>query len=73
MEPPLALVWPDDSKFTRRCFRLLKEAHVKSRYCEHYKMREDELEWLFERVAILLDEVKALSEKRFNRICSRSV
>lgn len=52
-------VFPLDSRFARRCFQLLKRAYVEARYSKHYKITEEELDWLAERVELLL----ALTEK----------
>ncbi len=30
----------------RRCFELLKRVYIDARYSEHYKITEEELEWL---------------------------
>lgn len=49
----LADAWPRETKFERRCFELLREAYVKARYSEHYKITADELAWLSERVDVL--------------------
>jgi len=55
----LKKVFPQDSKFNRRCFELLKRAYVESRYSEHYSITEEELRWLAERV----DGLQILTEK----------
>lgn len=39
-------VFPQDTKFHRRCVELLKRAYVEARYSEHYSITEEELEWL---------------------------
>jgi len=49
----LADAWPRETKFERRCFELLREAYVKARYSKHYKISDDELAWLAERVEVL--------------------
>ena len=53
IDPRLAEAWPRESKFERRCFELLREAYVKARYSEHYKISGEELVWLSERVVVL--------------------
>lgn len=56
----LAEAWPRETKFERRCFELLREAYVKARYSEHYKISAEELAWLSERVdalRVLTDQV----------------
>lgn len=59
IDPRLAEAWPRDTKFERRCFELLREAYVKARYSEHYKIAGEELTWLSERVDVL----RGLSEE----------
>jgi predicted nucleotidyltransferase/HEPN domain-containing protein len=43
-------VWPRETKQDRRRFEKLKEAYVKARYSKHYRITEEELGWLGERV-----------------------
>lgn len=43
-------VWPEDSHRERAMFQKLKEAYTKARYSKHYKISEEELSWLGERV-----------------------
>ena len=42
--------WPRETKADRARFEKLKEAYVKARYSRHYRITEDELAWLGERV-----------------------
>lgn len=42
--------WPRELKADRSRFEKLKEAYVKARYSKHYKITEEELRWLGERV-----------------------
>lgn len=49
----LADAWPRETKFERRCFELLREAYVKARYSEHFKITAEQLAWLAERVDVL--------------------
>ena len=60
----LAEAWPRETKFERRCFELLREAYVKARYSEHYKISDEELTWLTERVQILRGLTIAVCEDR---------
>jgi hypothetical protein len=62
--PELIAAWPRDDKFSRRCFELLRQAYVNARYSPHYKVTEEELAWLGERVATLQGLVKAVCERR---------
>ncbi len=43
-------VWPEGSHRERAMFQKLKEAYTKARYSKHYKISEEELTWLGERV-----------------------
>ncbi|MFC0104422.1 HEPN domain-containing protein [Sphingopyxis terrae] len=56
-------VWPRDEKFARRCFELLQQAYVNARYSPHYKISDDELAWLVERIERLQTEVKTIAER----------
>lgn len=65
IDPRLADAWPRETKFERRCFELLREAYVKARYSEHYKISDEELAWLSERVAVLRNLTEEVCEARF--------
>ena len=43
-------IWPEGSRRERAMFQKLKEAYTKARYSRHYRISEDELTWLGERV-----------------------
>jgi len=43
-------IWPEANRRERAMFQKLKEAYTKARYSKHYKISEDELTWLGERV-----------------------
>lgn len=60
-------VWPRDEKFARRCFELLQQAYVNARYSKHYKITDDELEWLVGRIELLQSEVRSIAEKWLSR------
>ena len=64
VEPRLKEVWPRATKFERRCYELLREAYVKARYSRHYRISDDELEWLSGRVELLQRVVRELCEER---------
>ncbi|MEM9617979.1 MAG: HEPN domain-containing protein [Pseudomonadota bacterium] len=57
-------VWPDEDRFQRRSFERLKDAYVKARYSKHYRIAEDELEWLGQRAEALAALVKQACEER---------
>ncbi|MCJ8159715.1 HEPN domain-containing protein [Sphingomonas sp. LaA6.9] len=42
--------WPRETKRDRARFEKLKDAYVKARYSKHYRITEEELSWLGERV-----------------------
>ena len=63
-------IWPESAHRERAMFQKLKEAYTKARYSKHYKVSEEELTWLGERVEELgrivhqvcvdkIDELKA--------------
>lgn len=62
--PELIEAWPRDDKFSRRCFELLRLAYVNARYSPHYKVTDEELNWLGERVGVLQELVKTICERR---------
>lgn len=64
LEPRLREVWPQDTKFQKRCFELLRAAYVKARYSRHYRITDEELAWLTERIEVLRQIVTEASEAR---------
>lgn len=64
LEPRLREVWPQDTKFQKRCFELLRAAYVKARYSRHYRITDEELAWLTERIEMLRQIVTEASEAR---------
>lgn len=64
LEPRLREVWPHDTKFQKRCFELLRAAYVKARYSRHYRITDEELAFLTERIEVLRQVVAEASEKR---------
>ncbi len=56
--------WPRELKADRSRFEKLKEAYVKARYSKHYKITEEELRWLGERVEELGRAVHAICSER---------
>lgn len=55
-------IWPDDSKFARRCFAKLQRAYVEARYSAEYEITAEELDWLQERVGLLTEKTKQICE-----------
>jgi hypothetical protein len=44
--PRLFTAWPRDTQKDRARFEKLKDAYVKARYSKHYRISEEELQWL---------------------------
>jgi predicted nucleotidyltransferase/HEPN domain-containing protein len=64
MEPRLKDVWPRSTKFERRCYELLRDAYVKARYSRQYRISDEQLAWLSERIELLQRIVRELCEAR---------
>lgn len=64
IDPRLFDVWPRETKTDRARFEKLKEAYVKARYSKHYRITEDELTWLGERVETLGKVVEGICTER---------
>lgn len=62
LAPTLIEAWPRDTRFAQRCFELLRRAYVDARYSPHYKITQEELTFLVERVTVLRDLVQAVCE-----------
>ncbi|QXF12789.1 MULTISPECIES: nucleotidyltransferase and HEPN domain-containing protein [Sphingopyxis] len=56
--------WPRELKADRSRFEKLKEAYVKARYSKHYRITEEELRWLGERVEELGRAVHVVCSER---------
>lgn len=56
--PSLIAAWPRTTRFEQRSFELLRRAYVDARYSPHYKVTDEELAWLAERVGVLQDLVR---------------
>ena len=61
-------MWPRDSKSDRSHFEKLKEAYIKARYSKHYRVSDEELEWLGARVEVLAEIVKTLCSERISQL-----
>jgi predicted nucleotidyltransferase/HEPN domain-containing protein len=66
VEPRLKQVWPNETKFERRCYELIRAAYVKARYSRQYRISREELEWLEQRVRQLRDIVHELGQQRIS-------
>lgn len=56
-------VWKADTKFGRRCYELLRAAYVKSRYSDHYKISDEELDWITDRIMELQELTRIICEQ----------
>ena len=70
--PALIEAWPRDDRFSRRCFELLRQAYVNARYSPHYRVSDEELTWLGERVAKLQELVELVCRRRLEHYCKSS-
>ena len=68
----LVEVWPRETKADRARFEKLKEAYVKARYSKHYRIAEEELAWLGERVEALGRVIEMICRERIETL-ERSV
>lgn len=64
LEPRLKSVWPTATKVEKRCFELLREAYVKARYSRQYRISDEQLAWLGERVSVLREIVAQACAER---------
>jgi HEPN domain-containing protein len=72
LDDRLKAIWPNETKFERRCYELLRAAYVKARYSRHYKISAEELAWLGERITALQALVKTACEERLAVLAAQS-
>ena len=65
--------WPRDNRQDRARFEKLKDAYVKARYSKHYRISEEELTWLGERVEELGRVVHAICTDRIAQLDAAAV
>jgi len=68
LDARLTYVWPSDNRKQRAMFEKLKEAYVKARYSKHYRISEEELTWLGERVEDLRRIVHEICSERIAQL-----
>jgi predicted nucleotidyltransferase/HEPN domain-containing protein len=61
-------IWSQETRRERALFEKLKAAYVKARYSKHYRISEDELTWLSERVEELAQVVHAVCSDRIEAL-----
>lgn len=64
--------WPRERREDRARFEKLKEAYVKARYSKHYRITEDELQWLGGCVEELGRAVHAICSERIAELEARA-
>lgn len=67
----LVAAWPRDTRQDRARFEKLKDAYVKARFSKHYKITEEELLWLAERIEQLGSTVNEICQKRIEELRSK--
>ena len=63
--------WPRELRADRARFEKLKEAYVKARYSKHYRITEEDLLWLAERIEELGRAVHAICSERIAELEAR--
>jgi len=66
----LCKIWSPASRKERAMFGKLKDAYVKARYSKHYRISEEELMWLSERVEELGRVVHVVCDERMDTLKS---
>ncbi|HEV7233814.1 MAG TPA: HEPN domain-containing protein [Sphingorhabdus sp.] len=64
--------WPRETRKDRALFEKLKEAYVKARYSKHYRISEEELVWLGERIEELGRAVHAVCFEKIEKLEAQS-
>jgi len=67
-DPRFKAIWPNASKAERRAYALLHDAYVKARYSRRYVITDEQLEWLGERVKLLLEIVETVCRERLTTL-----
>lgn len=67
-EERLRSIWPEDTRLARRRYELLKRAYIDARYSEHYKITEEELDYLAERMKLLHLAAREICEERLKSL-----
>lgn len=61
-------IWPENTRKERAMFQKLKDAYVKARYSRHYRIGEEELIWLSDRVEELGQVVHQICSERITEL-----
>jgi predicted nucleotidyltransferase/HEPN domain-containing protein len=68
LAPELVAAWPREDKLSRRCFELLRLAYVNARYSPEYKLTDQEIGWIAERVSVLESLVREVCERHLAQV-----
>lgn len=68
IDPRLVDAWQRETKADRARFEKLKEAYIKARYSKHYRITEEELAWLGDRVSALAGIVETICLDRIAQL-----
>jgi len=63
-----ATIFPQDNEFQKQAYKRLYKAYIAARYDKEYKIEEDELKYLGERVKLLLDLAIRSCEDKIQQI-----
>jgi hypothetical protein len=63
-----AKIFPKENEFQKQAYKRLYKAYISARYDQEYKIEEDELKYLGERVKLLLDLAIRSCEERIQQI-----
>lgn len=66
IEPRLVEAWPRDNRFSRRCFEQLERAYVEARYSPKFEIKQEEIDWLVERIKVLQGLVETICRERLS-------
>ncbi len=66
IEPRLVAAWPRDNRFSRRCFEQLERAYVEARYSPKFEIKQEEIDWLVERIKVLQGLVETICRERLS-------
>lgn len=61
-------IWPEATRRERAMFQKLKEAYTKARYSKHYRISEEDLDWLGKRVEELGRTVHTICAERIEQL-----
>lgn len=69
----LVAAWPRETRQDRARFEKLKDAYVKARFSKHYRIAEEELLWLAERIEELGLTVNEICQNKISQLQSDAI